>query len=89
MGMHQVGVGVTPAEVLPGNTVDHGAGFRAQHFLQDVFRIRTGDRVHGVEAHAEESGVEQLANAPEIEQRFHQGGVVRHGVDDLHTGIAE
>ncbi len=30
-----------------------------------------------------------MANALEIEQLFHQGGVVRHGIDDLHAGVPQ
>ena len=39
--------------------------------------------------HAEHSGVEKLLNALEIEQLFHQGGIVRHWIDDLYSGVAQ
>ena len=39
--------------------------------------------VHGVEAHAEDSGVEELMYGIEVEEGLHQLGVVGHWVDDL------
>ena len=41
------------AEIGQRRAVDHGAGRRAQLALEDRRGVGAGDRVHGVEAHAE------------------------------------
>src|SRR5690606_17767136 len=37
----------------------------------------------GIETHAEAAARQQAADEPEVEQSLHQGGIVRHGIDDL------
>ena len=76
LGVGQVGVRVTAAEVLQGHAVHDGAGGGAQAVLQDLDGVGPGDRVHGIEAHAELPGVEELADGVEVEQGLHQRRVV-------------
>ncbi len=42
--------------------------------------------MHGIEAHAELPGAQELPDTVEVEQPLHQLGVVRHGVDYLDLG---
>ena len=81
--MHQVGVGVVPAEIGKRCPVHHGAVGKAKHALENAMRIGSGDRSHGVELHGE-AGVDQVADRVEVEQRLHQFGIVGHRVDHLH-----
>jgi hypothetical protein len=53
VGMDQVRVRVAAAEVLQRRAVHHRAGLGAEAVLQDLLGVGAGDRVHGVEAHAE------------------------------------
>ena len=59
------------AEIGQRRAVDDRAGAGAQLALQDRVGVGAGDRVHGVEAHAEAGG-EQRADRIEVEQRLHQ-----------------
>ncbi len=49
---------------------------------------RGGDRTHRIDDHAE-AGADQAADRAEIEQAFHQVGIVLHGIDDFHNQIAQ
>ena len=88
LGVGRVRVGVMAAEVGQRRSVDDGSFRRAELALEDGVRIRAGDRVHGVEAHAEARG-EQRPHGLEVEQGFHQGEVLRHRIDDLDFGAFE
>ena len=88
MGMDQIGIGMAAAEILQRDAVHHRALGGAQAMLQDLHRIGAGDRVHGVEFHAEprlEGGPDGL----EVEQAFHQLGIVGDRVEDLHHHLAQ
>ncbi len=89
MGMHQVGIRMAATEILLGDAVDHGARFRPEDTLQDMFGVGTGDRVHGIEAHVEHTGIEQLMNPFEVEQFVHQLRIVFDRIDDVDPGVAE
>jgi hypothetical protein len=66
--MDQVRVRVPAAEILQRHAVHHRAGLGAQALLQDLRGVGAGDRVHGVEAHAEAAGADQRADRVEVEQ---------------------
>ena len=69
---------------MPLTTVPSGAPRR---FSRISLRIGAGDRVHGVEAHAEAAG-EHGADRVEVEQRLHQRGIVGDRVDHLDGHVA-
>ncbi len=89
VGMGQVRIRVSPAEVRQGFGAHHRTGLRAQPVLQDAHSIGPGDRVHGIEAHVEMPRVEQGVDAVEVEQGLHQGLVVGHRVDHFDAHLAE
>ena len=74
------------AEIGQRRAVDDRAGARLQVVLEDCVRVRAGDRMQGVVAHAE-AGSEQGADRVEVEQRLHQRQILRDRVDhlDLHA----
>ncbi|MCY1231711.1 hypothetical protein D9M72_441710 [compost metagenome] len=82
-GVHQVRVRVVAAEVRQRNEVHHRALGCARAFLDDLLGVRPGDGAHGVEDDAE-AARDQLADGCEVEQAFHQLGVVGHRIDDGH-----
>ena len=49
--------------------------------------VGAGNRMHGIEAHGEQAGVEQCVDLIEIEQIFHEVRVVRYGIDDFHLHV--
>ena len=51
-------------------------------------RVRSGHRMHRIEAHAKARG-EQIADRVEIEQRLHQRGILNDRVDDLDRGCLD
>jgi len=87
--VNQVGVRVLTAEVGLGVAVQYRARLRPEHTLENLLRVGAGDGVHGVEAHGEQPGVEELADALEVEQLLHQHRVVGDRVDDLHGHPAD
>ncbi len=85
----EVGVGVVAAEVGQRHRVDHRALGRAEAVFEDRLGIGAGDRVHRVEAHLEAARAQQRADRVEVEQAFHQLGIVGHRVDHLDRHAAE
>ncbi len=87
MGVDRVGVRVMAAEVGQGCPVQHGPRRSAQALFQDLRRIGAGDGAERVEHHAELSALvaaaEQRADLVEVEQAFHQLGIVGDRIDDL------
>ena len=81
--VRQVRVRMATPEITERRAVDHRARRSFEALLEDLVGIGTGDRVHGVVAHIEHTRGEQCTDTVEIEQLLHQGGVVRHGVDDI------
>ena len=73
------------AEIRQGRPVDHRPRARLQLVLEDGVRVRPGDGVQRVVAHAEARG-EQGADRVEVEQRLHQREILRDGVDDFDLG---
>ena len=69
------------AEVLQRRPVDDRAFGKAETVLEDLVRIGTGDRAHRIEAHRE-AALHRGADRVEIEERFHQIGVVGNRIDD-------
>ncbi len=70
------------AKVGQGGGVDAGAPRRAQAVFQDFNGIGAGHGAHRIHPTAE-PGREERANGREIEQAFHQRGVIRHRVHHL------
>ncbi len=87
--MDQVGIGMAAAEILPRLAVHHRAGRCAEALLQDLPRVGPGHRVHGVEAHLQRARCQLVADQREVEQAFHERGVVRDRVDHLDVHAAE
>ena len=87
LGVHQIRIGVTVTEVFQRHAVDHRASRCAQTLFEDFTGIGAGHCVHGVEAHPK-TGLEQRADPLEVEQLFHQIGVVAHRIDDFHLHVA-
>ena len=52
-GVHGLRIGMMTAEVRQGVAVDDRSGWRAKAAFQDGFGVRTGNGVHGIEAHPE------------------------------------
>ncbi len=88
VGIGQVGVRMAAAEIGQGHAVDHRARGRAQPAFENLPGIGSGHRVHGIEAQAK-AAADQFAYRGEIEQRFHEFGIVGHRVDDFHAHVAE
>ena len=65
-GMHQVGIGMVMTKVGQWGAVHHGAGRRTEATLENLGRIGSGHRAHGVERHGEASG-DQRMDSPEVE----------------------
>ena len=80
---------MTAAEVLQRLAVHHGAVGRPESALEDFLRVRPGHGVHRVEQHAEPAVREQGAQRIEVEQPFHELGVVRDGIDHGDAEVAE
>ena len=77
----QVGIGVMPAEIFERRAVSHCAHRKPQPAFEHFGGVRPGHRVHSVERHREPA-CHCGADRGEIEQRFHQVGVVGDRVDD-------
>ena len=86
--MHQVGIGMVMTKVGQRGAVHHGAGRRTEATLENLGRIGSGHRAHGVERHGEASGDQRL-DSPEVEQAFHEVGIGGDGIDDLNHHFAE
>ncbi len=86
--VHEVRVGMVPAEVGQRHPVAHSAGGGAEAALEDLGGIGAGDGVHGVEGHAEAAGKER-ADGVEVEEGLHQRRVVVHRIDhvDAHAAV--
>ena len=82
MGVYQIGIRMTATKILFGYSVDDGARFGSKLMFQDLYRIRTGNRMHRVKTHTKHARVEQLMNAVKIENMLHQIGIICNGVDD-------
>ena len=83
VGIGEVRVGMTTAEVLEGDAVAHAAGRSTQQTLEHAAGVGTGDGVHGVEGQRE-IAADQIGDAIEIEQLLHQRHEVIDAVDHLH-----
>ena len=81
-GMDEIGVGMPTTEILQRHAVDDGAGLGAQPLLEDLVRIWARYSMHGIKYHGETAG-KQRPDGREIEQLFHQRGIVGDGVDHL------
>src|SRR3546814_18213991 len=86
--MDQVWIRLAAPEIRLRDAVDHRSGRRTETVLQKRPGIGARDRVHGVEAHPEATGPEQLSDAIEIEKCLHEDGVVDDGIDDFYSRVA-
>ena len=84
-GVDEVGVGVVAAEIGQRRAVAHGTTRESQAIFEDFGGIGAGDRAHRVECHGEARTPDRV----EIEQRFHQGGVIGDGIDHLDGQVAD
>jgi hypothetical protein len=67
--------------------IHHAVPGCTQTVHQDLASIRAGHRVHRVELDPE-SAAQQGADRGEVEQRFHQPGIIRNRIDHRHGHIA-
>ena len=74
-GIGRVRVGVMAAEIGQRVGIDRGARRGSETPLEDLPRIRPGDRVHRIEAQPE-AAAEQIAQPVEIEDPLHQRGII-------------
>ena len=88
LGIDEIGVGMVAAEIRKRRPVDHRPRRCLQHIFEDRLRIRAGDRMHRIEAHAE-AGAKHLADGIEIEQRLHQPPIVGDRIDDLDRHLVQ
>ena len=63
--------------------------FNTETLLEDLDGVGTGNRVHGVEAHAEQAGIDQALNAIEVKQVLHEFGVIGYRVNNFDNHGAE
>ena len=75
---------MTAAEVGQRHAIDHRTRQRTETAFENLDSVGARDRMHRVEAHAEATR-EQATDGVEVEQRLHQRGVRRHGIDDVET----
>ena len=83
----KVGIGVMAAKILQRRAIAHSTLCKAQPALENLGRIRPGHRTHRVKSHGE-AGRDLAADRGEIEQAFHQRGIIGDRVDHLHHHAA-
>jgi hypothetical protein len=71
------------AEILKRGGVEHHRRICTQAPDQNLFCIGTGHGMHGIERHLE-AACDQCADRVEIEQGFHQFGIVGYGIDHFN-----
>ena len=86
-GIDRIRVGMAAAEVRQGRGVCHRTLRRVESTLQECPGIRSGHRVHGVEAHPKARG-EQCPDCIEVEKALHQIGVDRDRIDHFYRHVA-
>ena len=89
MGVGEVGVGVTVAEVFQGCAVAHASRRCTQQPLEQASGVGPGDGMHGVKGQGEVAA-NQIADLIEVEQLLHQGNEIIDAVDNhnLHRADA-
>ena len=85
--MDEVRIGVMAAEIRQRVEVPRGTLRRAKPAFQDLLGIGAGHGVHGVKRHAE-AALEHGRDRREVEQAFHQFGIVSNGIDHLDRHAA-
>ena len=88
MGVGEVGIGVSPAEILQRNSIAHTAGWCSKKFLEQFVGIGACYRVHGIEGQGEVAA-DEFADLIKVEQLLHQFHEVIHSVDHLHLHRAD
>ena len=88
MRVDGVGVGMMPAKILQRGAILHRARRKAEALFQNLMCVRPGDGVHGVKAHGQ-AARHRRADGVEIEQAFHQRGIIGHRIDHLHAQPAD
>ena len=88
MGVGEVGVGVTVAEVFQGCAVAHASRRCTQQPLEQASGVGPGDGMHGVKGQREVAA-DQIADLIEVEQLLHQGDEIVDAVDHLHLHRAD
>ncbi len=76
------------AEIRQRHEIHAGAFRRTESVFEDFLAVRPGDRMHGIEAEGE-ARLDQRADRVEIEQLFHQRGIIGNRVDDFHIHVAK
>ena len=74
-------------EIGQRDAVEHGFRWRAEASDEDVPGVRAGDGVQGIESEAEVAA-DEIAKPVEVEELFHQAGIVGDWIDDLDGHIA-
>ena len=82
LGVDKVRVGVVAAEIRQRRCIADRALRRAEALFDDLHGIGTGNGAHGID-HDPETAGDQRADGGEIEQFFHQGGVIGNRIDHL------
>ena len=81
-GMDEIGVGMPTTEILQRHAVDDGAASAPSRFSKISCAYGARYSMHGIKYHGETAG-KQRPDGREIEQLFHQRGIVGDGVDHL------
>ena len=83
VGVGQVGVRVSLAEVLEGDAIAHAAGRCPEQLFEHPFGVRPRHGMHGIKGQRKVA-LEQLADLIEIKQLLHQGNKVIDAIDDFN-----
>src|SRR3954452_14462081 len=76
------------SKVRQWRSVDNSSRCRPQHLLENVTRVRTGDRIHRIELHAKPT-FEQFRERVEIKQLGHHRRVVFERIDDYNLSLTQ
>ena len=87
LGVNEVRIRMMAAEILQRGVVEHELRIRSKAVDENFARIGTGHGMHGVEGDIE-AILDQCADSVEIEECFHQFGIVGDGIDDLDCHAA-
>src|SRR5579872_3738539 len=79
----QIRIGMVSAEILQRNTIYNGSFWRAKLFFENLYSIRSGGSVHGIEGQSETVS-KKLAQGVKIKQTAHQRRVFLERVKDFN-----
>ena len=85
-GIDGVRIRMVTAEIFQWNGIGHGSLRCAEHFFDDRSRIGTANGMHGIESESEPAG-KKGTDGIEIENRLHQFGIIRNGINYLNRHV--